>query len=99
MEFIEFLGVAGTFLFVGIAGYTGVRLVNVWVRRLMGSERDENLSAEMEELRARVHELESVRIMELEERVDFTERLLAQTQEAPQIPIPGRPEREAHGSR
>ena len=39
------------------------------------------LPAELEELRARVHELESVRMVELEERVDFAERLLANSQE------------------
>ena len=90
MEFIEFVGVAATFALTIVGGYTGIRLVNVWARRLTRNERDENVSADLEELRARVQELESVRMTELEERVDFTERLLAQAQEMPHLPAPGR---------
>ena len=80
MEFLEFLGVAATFVLSGVGVYAGIRLVHVWTRRLM-DDRSEPVSAELEELRARVHELESVRLAELEERVDFAERLLAQAQE------------------
>jgi Tfp pilus assembly protein PilO len=49
-------------------------------RRLEGRQADPALRSEVEELRARVHELErqQARIAELEERVDFSERLLAQ---------------------
>lgn len=90
MEFIEFVGMAATFALTIVGGYTGIRLVNVWARRLTRNERDENVSADLEELRARVQELESVRMTELEERVDFTERLLAQAQEMPHLPAPGR---------
>jgi len=85
MEFIEFLGVATTFLLVIVGGYTGIRLVNVWARRLGRNDREENVATELEELRARLQELESVRMMELEERVDFTERLLTQAQEPAQL--------------
>ena len=90
MEFIEFVGVAATFALTIVGGYTGIRLVNVWARRLTRNDRDENVTAELDELRARVQELESVRMTELEERVDFTERLLAQAQEMPHLPAPGR---------
>ena len=90
MEFIEFVGMAATFALTIVGGYTGIRLVNVWARRLTRNERDENVAADLEELRARVQELESVRMTELEERVDFTERLLAQAQEMPHLPAPGR---------
>jgi len=85
MEFIEFLGVATTFLLVIVGGYTGIRLVNVWARRLGRNDREENVATELEELRARLQELESVRMMELEERVDFTERPLTQAQEPAQL--------------
>lgn len=49
-------------------------------RRLEGRQADPTLRGEIDELRARVHELEGqqLRMAELEERLDFTERLLAQ---------------------
>lgn len=90
MEFIQFVGVAATFLLMIVGGYTGIRFANAWASRLTRNDRDENVSAELDELRARVQELESVRLTELEERVDFTERLLAQAQEMPQLPGSGR---------
>ncbi|HZB27268.1 MAG TPA: hypothetical protein VE282_01805 [Gemmatimonadales bacterium] len=49
-------------------------------RRLEGKAGDSALRAEVEQLHARVNEVDALhhRIEELEERVDFTERLLAQ---------------------
>jgi hypothetical protein len=49
-------------------------------RRLEGKAGDSVLRAEVEQLHARVNEVDALhhRIEELEERVDFTERLLAQ---------------------
>ncbi len=46
--------------------------------------------AEVEELQARMGEIEQQvgRLHELEERLDFTERLLAQSREAAQLPKP-----------
>jgi hypothetical protein len=56
------------------------------------------LTGELDELRARVEDLERrglasgeveaqyARVAELEERLDFTERLLAQRQDVPQLP-------------
>lgn len=48
-------------------------------------------SAEAEELRRRVSELEQQqgRLLELEERLDFAERLLAQSREPARLPEPG----------
>jgi cell division protein FtsB len=45
-------------------------------------------SAEMDELRNRMEEMEQqvARVHELEERLDFTERLLAQQREQPRLP-------------
>ena len=51
-------------------------------RRIEGKGADHELRAELEELRNRVQELESsqLHVAELEERVDFAERLLSQQQ-------------------
>jgi len=59
-------------------------LVRAIARRLEGRPvTDAALRAEVDELRARLNEMESQqgRVAELEERVDFAERLLAQGQE------------------
>jgi hypothetical protein len=59
-------------------------LVRAFARRLEGKGgADSALRAEMEQLHVRVGEVDAMqaRIAELEERVDFTERLLAQNRE------------------
>jgi Tfp pilus assembly protein PilO len=70
---------------VAIAAIAGVALVlypimRALARRLEGRAASPELLQQVEELRERVHELESSqhRVAELEERLDFTERLLAQ---------------------
>jgi len=52
-----------------------------------GAEPDESTVAELAELRERLQELEQQqgRIHELEERLDFAERLLAQQREPPRL--------------
>lgn len=60
-------------------------LVRALARRLEGKGNPSAaLQAEVEELRARVHELEAGqgRVLDLEERLDFTERILAQKEPA-----------------
>ena len=60
-------------------------LVRALARRLEGKgEVNAALQAEVEELRLRVQELESSqsRVLDLEERLDFTERILAQKEVA-----------------
>lgn len=56
-------------------------------RRLEGRVGDPALRAEMDDLRSRMLDVEGqqVRIAELEERVDFAERLLAQSHDKPRI--------------
>lgn len=59
--------------------------------RRLGGERgsgDPALHAEVDELRARVHELEGqqARMLELEERLDFTERLLTRQRDLGRLP-------------
>ena len=64
-------------------------IVRALARRLEGrSAPDPALAAEVEELRARVAELEQRQgtLHELEERIDFTERLLAQQREQARLP-------------
>lgn len=63
-------------------------LVRAFARRLEGRGTDAVLRAEVEELRSRVHELESHqgRFAELEERLDFAERLLARHREPIRLP-------------
>jgi Tfp pilus assembly protein PilO len=59
-------------------------------RRIEGRTRtgDRELQEELEQLRTRVAELEAVqhRVLELEERVDFAERLLSQGRDASRLP-------------
>jgi hypothetical protein len=64
-------------------------LVMAWSRRLSGGAANEHLASEVDELRARVAELEAERgyVAELAERVDFAERLLAQRNDAAALPL------------
>jgi hypothetical protein len=58
-------------------------LARALARRLEGGTASKELLAEVDGLRGRVHELEEGqgRLAELEERLDFAERLLAQSRE------------------
>lgn len=58
-------------------------LARALARRLEGKHADPGLRAELEELRARMYEMESQqgRVAELEERLDFAERLLTKGHE------------------
>jgi hypothetical protein len=60
-------------------------------RRLDGSHADAGLRAEVDQLHHRLSEMDSLqgRLLELEERVDFAERVLAQTHETHKGMIPG----------
>jgi hypothetical protein len=59
--------------------YAGFVAIRLWERRMESKTGSPELLRELDELRARVAGLESVeaRVQELEERVDFSERLLA----------------------
>jgi Tfp pilus assembly protein PilO len=64
-------------------------IVRAVARRIEGkSQEDPVLRGEVEQLRARLAEMETlhVRLSDLEERVDFTERLLAQQRGMGQLP-------------
>jgi hypothetical protein len=61
-----------------------------WARRISGGAGNADLANEVDELRHRVVELEADhgRMQELEERVDFAERMLAQRADASAIVAP-----------
>jgi hypothetical protein len=63
-------------------------LMRAIARRIEGRVRDPELEREVHELRERVRDLEhgGTRLSELEERLDFAERLLAQRRDSAQLP-------------
>ncbi len=77
--------IIGLVIIVGLilAGVILAPLIKALARRIEGKSVDAGLAAEIDHLRTRVAELEGVqdRMAELEERVDFSERLLAQGRE------------------
>jgi Tfp pilus assembly protein PilO len=67
-------------------------LMRAFARRVEGKgSADTTLRADLDQLQARLNEVDILhsRVAELEERVDFTERLLAQAHEAPGRVLPG----------
>ena len=66
------------------AGFVGVR---AFQRRLEGKDESSDTRRELDELRARMGDLEQiqVRVEELEERMDFSERLLTQDKQPGQL--------------
>ena len=79
---LSFLGMCAAAAFVL---YPLMRAIG---RRIEGKSHDPALEREVHELRDRVRELEggAQRLTELEERLDFAERLLAQRREGAQLP-------------
>jgi hypothetical protein len=75
--------------FMAIIGMLLRPLVMAWSRRLGGTTVPADLAHELEDLRERVAELEGsgTRLQELEERLDFAERMLAQRQEPAPLPL------------
>lgn len=63
-------------------------LARAWVRKLEGKVGDPELRAEVEQLREQVGEMDGLRgrVHELEERIEFTERLLAQRRDQDLLP-------------
>jgi hypothetical protein len=70
----------------GLVGYAGVTAIDAFKRKsrrlVAGIE-----PAELDDLRAQVADVDQLRsrVADLEERLDFTERLLAQHQEPPRL--------------
>ncbi len=81
---------AGAIPILGILGWTAVRILSpitqAFGRRLAGhGGEDDELRAEVEQLRAGVDEMRQ-QLIETHERLDFTERLLAQGRAPEQLP-------------
>jgi hypothetical protein len=92
------LGIAVDSMFRGGMADVGIGAVIAGSLAVLGWRRKRALTAgplegsdRLEELEARVAELDQVaqRVYELEERLDFTERMLAQTREKEQARLPG----------
>ena len=78
-EMLELAGVLGTLGGTGVLIYFGIRMANIFTARIerRGGPAPEVLG-ELDDLRARVIDLEGdrTRLIEVEERLDFAERLL-----------------------
>jgi hypothetical protein len=81
------------FLSIGFAGsltYGAIALITAFARRLEGRPTGElnALAEQVDDLRLRVEDGEATRgrLVELEERLEFAERMLAQQREAPRLP-------------
>lgn len=86
---IETVATLGLMVFVGaVLLYP---LVRAWARRLERGVVTDDLMDELVQLRERVAELEGQghRMVELEERVDFAERLLTEARETARLPREG----------
>ena len=80
---------------IAIAGLTGVPMllyagfvgIRMWERRMEQKSLNPDMQRELDDLRARLADLEQVqgRVEEMEERLDFTERVIAQDKKIPQI--------------
>ena len=79
----DFAAVLITIVVMGTAILLLWPLIRAYARRLEGRGASTELQAEVEGLRSRVQQLEEGqgRLMELEERLDFAERVLAQSRE------------------
>ena len=85
-----------TVVLIVIAAFTAITIImwpimRAFGRRLEGKANpDAALQAEVEHLHTRLAEMDSLqsRLIELEERVDFTERLLAQAQQPARLGAP-----------
>ena len=84
----NFFGVMMAIVTTGLIGYTGFTLVSALSRRLSRKPLSELEPGEADAIRAQLAEVELLRerMGELENRLEFAERLLAQRGEAGQLP-------------
>jgi hypothetical protein len=85
----EIIGSISALVGTGVIAYGAIAAIQALVRHYGQPGRvAPALEAELEEMRARLDEGERARdrIAELEERLDFAERMLAQQREAPRLP-------------
>lgn len=89
-------GVSPVFILIPVAAFIAITIIlwpimRAFARRLEGrGNPDSALRAEVEHLHTRLADMDSLqsRLVELEERVDFTERLLAQAQQQARVGAP-----------
>lgn len=88
-DVLKLFGVMVAIMSAGGVGYFIIAVANTVVRRLNARTpvETQQLEAEMADIRARLDDADAARgrIAELEERLDFTERMLAQHREAPRV--------------
>jgi Tfp pilus assembly protein PilN len=88
-DVVQFFSVMMIIVVTGLLGVGGLTLIKALDRRLGGRRGPPALSPEeLEVVRAQLAEVDGLRerIAELEERLDFAERLLAQRGETSQLP-------------
>ena len=85
-ELIAFMVLVGGI--TGIVGIIARAVVRYQDRKLRAQAEDPGLRAEVDELRAQLLEQQDVRqrLAELEERVDFAERMLARERDRARLP-------------
>ncbi len=89
-------GISPVFVLIPVAAFIALTIIlwpimRAFARRMEGKgNTDSALRAEVEQLHTRLAEMDSLqaRLVELEERVDFTERLLAQAQQPARLGAP-----------
>ncbi|HXG43589.1 MAG TPA: hypothetical protein VNJ71_02410 [Gemmatimonadales bacterium] len=84
---VKLFGILVAIASAGAVAYLLISLAAVLARRLQGRPGSAAPEAEVAELRARLEEQDQfrLRLLELEERVDFVERLLAQQRDAQRL--------------
>ena len=83
---LKFFLLMMTLVACGLVGYGGVTAINILQRK--SRRLDAGIDpAELDDLRGQVADVDQLRtrVADLEERLDFTERLLAQHQEPPRL--------------
>jgi hypothetical protein len=86
---VKIIVVAITAVGVPVAAYAAIVATRaIWVKPGHQGDKVEELGQEVEALRSRLNEVEAQQshIAELEERLDFAERLLAQSREPDRLP-------------
>ena len=88
-DILELAGVLGTLGFTGVLVYFGIRMATVLSDRAARRVPGQEVLAEIDELRMRIGELEADRgrLLEVEERLDFAERLLSSGPQTAAAPI------------
>lgn len=76
-------------LSAGMVAWLAMPLIKAWAKRIEGRAADTVTLDDLAEMREHMAELDltSARVQELEERLDFAERMLAQRHDAPPLPL------------